>query len=163
MYKLVIGLGNPESYTNTRHNVAKQILNYLAASWHPIETGLVSDTNGITLYKPSGYMNLCGKPIKQTISKLNLSIDQIIILHDDVDTNLGKLKLKKEGSANGHNGVKSIIQYLGNNKFHRLRIGIGRPNKDDVTEYVLSSFNTQEKILIEETIYPECKKILGIK
>ena len=158
----MIGLGNPEAYKFSRHNIGKQFLDCISTSWTSSQYGYLSNTSGIILYKPIGYMNLCGIPISFTISKLKIPLENIIILHDDIELDIGKVKLKKEGSAQGHNGMRSIINQLQTNKIQRLRIGIGRPSKDDVSDYVLSNFNLSEKDILIEEVFPKCKQMLGI-
>lgn len=164
MYKLVVGLGNPQLFHLTRHNVGKQVLDFLTGSWQSTSNGHLSVVNGVTLFKSKSFMNICGSSIKTALSELKFDLKDIIILHDDIELGLGKVKLRTEGSAKGHNGIRSLINSLGTDKFQRLRIGIGRPNNSsDVPDYVLSNFTNSEKILLKETVFPQCIQILGLK
>ncbi|KAM3130486.1 hypothetical protein pb186bvf_017395 [Paramecium bursaria] len=139
---LIVGLGNPgKSYQNTRHNVGQQFVNYLAKDLNVQMTqhsqGMIGQYKGITLFNPNSFMNLSGGPVKKIYQKY--SIQQLLVVHDDLDQQVGKCKIKVGGSAEGHNGLKSIIQSL-NPNFQRLKIGIGRPDSkepDIVADYVL--------------------------
>lgn len=162
MYKCIIGLGNPGAYSATRHNVGKHFLDSLGTTWKNIKEGEISVLEGITLYKPNSFMNICGPQIKVAMNRFGVTSEEIIVLHDDVEIILGKAKIRKEGSAKGHNGVRSMIQTLGNSKFHRLLIGIGRPNGGEISDYVLSPFTRAEQEILYEKVYPECSKLLGL-
>ena len=161
MYKYIIGLGNPESYKHSRHNIGKQFLDYLSTTWSASSEGYISSHSGKILFKPSGYMNLCGRPIKSFLSKQNINLENILIIHDDIELQLGQIKLRKEGSALGHNGLKSIISTLQDHKFHRIRIGIGRPSSGEISDYVLSAFTKNERENLLETVFPQCIKLLS--
>ncbi|XP_065647885.1 peptidyl-tRNA hydrolase isoform X5 [Hydra vulgaris] len=111
-------------------------------------TQLSNNTNDIIMLKSKYPMNMNGKSVKAIVK--GLEVENIFVVHDDLDRPLGKLSLKTCGSAGGHNGVKSIISCLGTDKFQRLRIGIGRPiNPNEVTRYVLADFDLSEKINLE--------------
>ena len=163
MYKLVVGLGNPESYRRTRHNIGKQFLDSLVSDWQISNEGYLGEYLGRLLFKPSGYMNLCGVPVKSMLLKLKIPLQNVVFLHDDLELNLGKVKLKKKGSAQGHNGIRSIQQHLGTDQFDRVRIGIGRPNHDDVSGFVLSNFTRTEQEIVENEVFPNCENLLGLQ
>ena len=159
---LIVGLGNPgKEYENTRHNVGEDFIDILAGKYD-IELkkekkflgsygkGLVFNTK-LHLLKPDHYMNESVIAVKKVISFLNIPIDQILIVHDDLDLSFGNLKFKEMGGHGGHNGLRNIIDHLkGESSFKRLRIGIGHPGKGkDVTKYVLTKPSSKERDLIE--------------
>ena len=159
---LIVGLGNPgKQYEHTRHNVGEDFIDILADKYD-IELkkekkflgsygkALAFNTT-LHLLKPDHYMNESGIAVKKTISFLNIPIDQILIVHDDLDLPFGNLKFKEMGGHGGHNGLRNIIDHLkGESKFKRLRIGIGHPGKEkDVTKYVLTKPTSKERDLIE--------------
>ena len=159
---LIVGLGNPgKQYEHTRHNVGEDFVNILADKYD-IDLkkekkflgsyGKVPAFNTtLHLLKPDHYMNESGIAVKKTISFLNIPIDQILIVHDDLDLPFGNLKFKEMGGHGGHNGLRNIIDHLkGESKFKRLRICIGHPGKEkDVTKYVLTKPTSKERELIE--------------
>lgn len=163
-YRLLIGLGNPPTYSQTRHNVGQQFLDHLDQPFEYNKSllGSVAKYNEMYLFKPHSYMNLCGKSVKGAMTNFDIKMTDICILHDDLDTVLGKGKIKHGGSASGHNGLLSVISSLKTNEFDRLKIGIGRPNEQrDVPEYVLQPFTQNErKILIES--FAKLKELLGL-
>ncbi|CAG9334860.1 unnamed protein product [Blepharisma stoltei] len=164
-YKLLIGLGNPPAYKLTKHNVGQQFLDSLGTRFEYDKKleGYISNYNGILLFKPHSYMNICGGIIKKAIKSFNTQFEELIILHDDLDTPIGKAKIKNGGSANGHNGVISVISALQTNKFDRLKIGIGRPGDiSEVSDYVLTQFKVEEKAQLKEA-FKKSKELLGIK
>ncbi|MGQ9856012.1 MAG: aminoacyl-tRNA hydrolase [Fervidobacterium sp.] len=148
---IIIGLGNPgEKYENTRHNVGFMVLDKLSKSWKRGPNYLYSDINifgeKVRLVKPTTYMNLSGEVFKY------LPHDDIIVVYDDLDLPLGRIRIRKNGSAGGHNGIKSIISYIGQD-FPRIRIGIGpKPQDIDAADYVLSNFSPEEFEKLEKVI-----------
>lgn len=145
--KLVVGLGNPgKEYEKTRHNIGFMSLdNFLKeVSWKKKFNGLLFEQNinneKFLFFKPMSYMNLSGLPIAKIVNFYNIAADDILIIHDDLDLSIGKMKLKKGGKSGGHNGIKSIEQALKTNNFNRLKIGIGRDQQMLVSDYVLSKF-----------------------
>jgi len=148
---IVIGLGNPgEKYSNTRHNVGFMVLDRLSNSWKNGPNYLYSDINisgeKIKLIKPMTYMNLSGEVFKY------LPHDDIIVVYDDLDLPLGKIRIRKNGSAGGHNGIKSIISFIGQD-FPRIRVGIGpKPENIDAADYVLSNFTKEEFEVLDKII-----------
>ena len=158
----IIGLGNPGTkYNGTRHNIGKDWVKSIATDYNldlkkkrKIEStvGLSEDKKILWAYL-NQYVNESGYSINKILKTNNFSLEQIIVIHDDLDLPLGSLKLKIGGGHGGHNGLKSIISHAGKS-FIRLRVGIGHPgNKIDVTNWVLGKFKTTEKDLIEESFY----------
>ena len=162
MTLLIVGLGNPDKeYKNTRHNVGEDFID-LIADRYEIELkkekkllgtygkGITFSSN-IHLLKPDHYMNESGISVSNAMRYLNLSIDQILIVHDELDLPTGLLRFKEKGGHGGHNGLRNIINHLqGESSFKRLRIGIGHPGKEkDVTKYVLSKASRKERDLLE--------------
>lgn len=160
--KLLIGLGNPgDTYKGNRHNIGFIILDALAesfnaapwrknfnGSWTEIKLG----QNRIMLLKPLTYMNNSGNPVADCASFYKISPEDILVIHDELDLPLGKLKVKQGGGHGGHNGIKSIAARLGKD-FYRLRIGIGHPgDKNQVSDYVLGNFTSEEKPRIAEVV-----------
>ena len=158
----IIGLGNPGiQYNGTRHNIGKDWVKIIAADTDldlqvkkKIESTVgISDDEKILWGYPNHYVNESGNSIKKILKTKNFSLEQIVIIHDDLDLPLGSLKLKIGGGHGGHNGLKSIISHAGKS-FIRLRVGIGHPgNKVDVTNWVLGKFKPSEKDSIIESFY----------
>uniref|UniRef100_A0A7C5VPT8 Peptidyl-tRNA hydrolase n=1 Tax=Fervidobacterium thailandense TaxID=1008305 RepID=A0A7C5VPT8_9BACT len=148
---IIIGLGNPgERYKNTRHNVGFMFLDRLTNNWNNGPNYLyahkkVAGTE-VLLVKPMTYMNLSGEVFQF------LPHDDIIVVYDDLDLPLGRLRIRKDGSAGGHNGLKSIIAVLGQN-FPRIRIGVGpKPKEIDAANYVLSDFTSEELLVLDKVL-----------
>ena len=169
---LIVGLGNPgKQYKHTRHNVGEDFIDILADKYDiklkkekkflgSYGKALVFNTT-LHLLKPDHYMNESGIAVKKTKSFLNIPIDQILIVHDDLDLPFGNFKFKEMGGHGGHNGLRNIIDRLnGESSFKRLRIGIGHPGKEkDVTKYVLTKPTNKERDLIETNMRDSLKTI----
>lgn len=150
---LIVGLGNPgEEYNNTRHNVGFMIVDNYAKKknlafnknkFNGLYTEFVFNGNKIILLKPLSYMNLSGEVIKKYVDYFKIDIDNILIVNDDMDIELGKYKLKSSGSSAGHNGLRNIELNLGTDKYKRLKIGISK-NNIEMKNYVLGKFNNEE-------------------
>ncbi len=165
--KLIVGLGNPgRVYANNRHNIGFICLNYFAKSQGikfdqkrglaRIGTGEVAG-NKVVVAKPQTYVNLSGQSVSRLIRKFNININDLLVIHDDLDLPLGKTRISQGSGAGGHKGVESIIQELGSQDFTRIRVGIGRPDKAEVSEaeiiaYVLSNFTPEQKQAIAQAI-----------
>ena len=158
---LVAGLGNPgEEYADTRHNVGFWVIDTLAAEMSAsvkIKTtnyvfgkGFIGEQK-VLLMKPLTFMNRSGIAVMDAIRKFD-DIENILIIHDDLDLDIGVIRIKKTGSSGGHNGIKSIIERLNSKDFLRLKVGIGRPNRGSAERYVLKKFNKQERPLIDEAV-----------
>ncbi len=149
--KLIIGLGNPgKDYKNTRHNVGFLVLdNYLNTSdWKEKFNALYHEEriNGekVIFVKPLTYMNLSGDAVVKFVNYYDVNIDDILVIHDDLDLPFSTYKLKKDSSAGGHNGIKSIINRLNSQVFARLKVGVSHDRSVDTKDYVLGNFSKEE-------------------
>jgi len=157
--KLIVGLGNiGQEYEFTRHNIGfiavDNILKNLTFSEINKSQfkGKLFKSGNYLFLKPSTYMNLSGESVVAVKNFYKIDNDDIIVIHDDLDLKLGALKFKKGGGAGGHNGLKSIDNHIGND-YHRIRIGIGRPeNKCDILGFVLGKFGDEEMEKLEKTL-----------
>ena len=154
--KLIVGLGNPGSeYNNTRHNVGFSFLDYylekknIKENWSKKYNSLLLqtyiDNNKVIFLKPQTYMNLSGEAVKKVMDYYKISVDDLLIISDDLDIIFGNFKLKSAGSSGGHNGLKNIELMIGTNNYKRLKIGISKSKEIDTKSYVLSSFSVVEK------------------
>ena len=174
--KLVVGLGNPgKEYSSNRHNIGFLCINYFAKSigvtldkkqsHAKIGIGKV-DGFDIVLAKPQTYMNASGQSIQPLMQKFGILLEDLIVIHDDLDLPLGKIRIRQRGSAGGHKGIKSTIASLGTQNFLRIRVGIGRPlvsgsNKsDEIIDHVLGDFNRKDKAILDQTITKVCEAII---
>lgn len=154
---LIVGLGNPgREYEKTRHNCGFRALDLLAQQlgckvdklkFQGLYGQTSVDGRRIYLLKPQTYMNLSGRSVVQLSAYFHIPPQQIIVLFDDISLELGRLRIRPDGSAGGHNGIKSIIQELGSQDFPRVKIGVGsKPNPEyDLADWVLSTFSAQEE------------------
>ena len=160
--KLVLGLGNPGSrYARTRHNVGFEVIDLLAKSPHagPFQErfqGVVSelreDQTKVLLVKPLTFMNLSGRCVRQFVDFYHLPFEDLLVVCDDVNLPLGKLRLRKRGSAGGHNGLTDIQSHLGTSEYCRLRIGVGAAQPGEMIDHVLGKFQATEKPVIKEAV-----------
>ena len=159
---LLVGLGNPgKEYEQTRHNagfmaVDEIIHRYNFSGFKSKFKGEISEGEimgeKVMVLKPQTYMNLSGEAVLSIASFYKIPVDNIIVFHDEMDLPLGKIRVKKGGGSGGHNGLKDIDKRLGNN-YLRVRIGVSKPqNKEDVVNWVLSSFSKEEKKTLEKVI-----------
>ncbi len=150
--KLIIGLGNPgEKYESSRHNVGKWLVGQLTIKEPVCRTGRLN--NSTILAQPTVFMNESGEFVKKLVDRHKIPLDDLLIIHDDLDIPLGDFRLQKGRGAAGHKGVESVIEVLGANDFWRLRIGIGRPPVGmEPEEYVLERFKEKELKEIETVI-----------
>jgi len=157
--KLIIGLGNPGTqYEDTRHNIGFQVIDQLISSLDARDIsknsfyGELYRTPSILLLKPTTYMNLSGKSVIAVKNFFKIEMDDIIVVHDDLDLPFGALKFKVGGGHGGHNGLKSIDTSIGK-EYMRIRMGIGKPlYKSQVSDFVLSSFSMEEQKSIQEWV-----------
>jgi PTH1 family peptidyl-tRNA hydrolase len=167
--KLIIGLGNPgKTYARNRHNVGFQCLNYFARlhSIHfyhrqcraRVGIGKMRGEK-LVLARPGTFMNLSGKSVACLVNKHKIPLSDLLVIHDDLDLPLGKIRLRQSGSSGGHKGMNSIIAALRSQDFPRIRVGIGRPQverqslgEDAIISYVLSDFSRQEEAMIKPVI-----------
>ena len=159
---LVVGLGNPgDKYENTRHNAGFMAIDQLAdrgdfpvqrLKFHALTHPAVVAGQGGLVMKPTTYMNLSGDAVAEAAAFYKVSEEHILVLCDDVSLPVGKLRIRTQGSAGGHNGLKSIIQRLGTDKFPRVKIGVGgKPHPDyDMADWVLGKFVGPDKTAIDE-------------
>ncbi len=171
--KLVVGLGNPgEVYQATRHNIGYLIVDHIAQQYHITLTGqqlnaltgkgTIND-HEIILAKPGAFMNASGAVVRELVNFFCLTPEDLIIIHDDIDLEFGRIKVKTAGGSGGHRGVESICGALREDTFVRLRIGIGRPPKHlPAKEFVLQPFTEDEHHKLTEIIKSatDCLKII---
>ena len=161
--KIIAGLGNPgPEYAKNRHNVGWMFVDALADklgadNWKEKEQGLVAEgrigTEKILLIKPLTYMNNSGECIGPLMRRYKLEPEDLIVVHDDMDIPVGTIRIRKKGSAGGHNGIKSTIAHVGDENFSRVRIGIGRPLPGwTVVNHVLANFPAEDVSKIDEAI-----------
>jgi len=164
--KIVVGLGNPGSkYEFTRHNIGFRIVDNLARDMETefkkaksyyslISRGMINN-HKVILVKPQTFMNLSGRAVNRVVSYYKIPLQDLLIVYDDLNLELGKIRIRKRGSAGGHKGMESIMQYLNSEDIPRLRVGIGNPSLNfnfDCVSYVLSNFNNDEEDKIKGTI-----------
>src|SRR4030042_188657 len=169
--KLIVGLGNPGFlYARNRHNIGFMCVSHLAKLQNirfdrkqgHARTGIGNiGRNKIIVARPQTYMNASGESVSALVRKLNVSPPDLIVIHDDLDLPVGKIRLRLGGSSGGHKGIDSIIARLGTRDFYRIRVGIGRPESAETSEaakeeaviaYVLSDFTPEERKIIEDTL-----------
>ena len=164
MVKMIVGLGNPGSkYDGTRHNVGFMAIDKIVKN---LDVTFTEDKtfkaevgsafiNGEKVYfvKPTTFMNNSGIAVKALLTYYNIDLSDMVVIYDDLDMVVGKLRLRQKGSAGGHNGIKSIIAHLNTQDFNRIKIGIGRPQKGmSVINHVLGKFDTDERITIDNSL-----------
>ncbi len=162
--KLIVGLGNPGSeYASSLHNVGFMAVNYFARKnsirfdkkQAEARTGLGKvDGVAVLLARPQTYMNHSGLAVSRLVNKFKVGLDDLLVIYDDLDLPLGKIRIREGGSAGGHNGIKSIINELGSQDFPRLRVGIGRPRdtRSDVIPYLLGESDPEVKKAINDVM-----------
>ena len=162
--KLIVGLGNPDNHLlNTRHNVGFWFVDQLSNSFgkdfiftKKFESEISevdSDMNKVTIMKPLTYINDSGNPLLKYIKNRNINSHNILIVYDDLDLQIGQIKIKFSGGSGGHNGLNSIIEKIGTKDFWRLRVGIDKPqDREQTIEYVLGKPSPQEKEKIDKSI-----------
>ena len=160
---LIVGLGNPENeYANTRHNMGFDTINEIAKR-NNIEVnknkfkGLYQTTiiqnQKVILLKPQTYMNLSGESIKEVVDFYQIKPDEIIVIYDDIDTEKGKIRIRKQGGPGTRNGMKSVIENLNTTVFARIRVGIGQPEfKFDMINYVIGKVPEEEQKILHQGV-----------
>lgn len=157
--KLIVGLGNPGSeYENTRHNIGFQLLDFIAKNkefqfLRNKFNGEYAETfiNGekVILLKPLSFMNLSGSVVEKFVSFYKIDIHDILVIHDDLDMNFGRIKIVNNSSSGGHNGIKDIEKCLGTKNYARLKIGIANDKSMDTKDYVLGQFTEEERKILQ--------------
>ncbi|MFH0924155.1 MAG: aminoacyl-tRNA hydrolase [bacterium] len=171
--KLIVGLGNPgREYLETRHNLGFWVLDSLVETFklenltHKFGAVYCQNTfqnQEIFFAKPVTYMNNSGKAVSTLLKGLSIEVGDLIVIHDDLDLALGRIKIKRSGGTGGHNGLKSIVAHLRTDEFLRIRIGIGRPeDKSDVVDFVLSPFQKEEQELANKSVTKAIEAIVLI-
>ncbi len=168
----VVGLGNPGThYAHTRHNIGAMVITALAAKHHlaldrekfksVFVKGLIGQQEAV-LIVPQTFMNLSGQSVQAWSQFYQWTGAQFLVVHDEIDLPLGKMKLEIGRGAAGHNGIKSIVELLGTQDFYRLRLGVGRPtNEQDVADYVLGRFAATEQTELQNVIDRACEEIFN--
>ncbi|MBV51391.1 MAG: aminoacyl-tRNA hydrolase [Nitrospinae bacterium] len=167
---LIIGLGNPgPRYEITRHNIGFLVADNLAEKHrvklaHNKHKALYGEGeiegHQVMIAKPMTYMNNSGQAVKSLISALKILPNKVLVIHDDIDLPLGKIKMKTKGGDAGQRGVRSITERLGTDQFYRVRVGVGRPdNSDDIVDYVLTAFTEGEAPLLNEVVEEAVRRI----
>lgn len=154
--KLIVGLGNPTAkYEKTRHNVGFEVIDELAEQYN-ITVDIVKHKGlygkgkiqgqSVILLKPMTFMNLSGESVVAVANYYKIAPEDIIVIYDDINLDVGRLRIREKGSAGGHNGIKNIIAHLGTDTFPRIRVGVGmKPPRMDLADYVLSRFSKEEQ------------------
>ena len=168
---IIAGLGNPDKqYEGTRHNVGFDVIDKLADKYNiSVDTkkhrayigkGIINGQK-VILAKPQTYMNLSGESIISLTEYYKIDTDtELIIIHDDISLGVGQLRIRKKGSAGGHNGIKNIIAHIGSQVFPRIKVGVGeKPSRMDLADYVLGHFTKSERELMEEAYDDVCKAV----
>jgi peptidyl-tRNA hydrolase, PTH1 family len=166
--KCFVGLGNPgKQYEHTRHNVGFMAIDRFAEKFNItsfqnkgkalLGEGVVNGTK-VFLLKPQTYMNLSGEAVRAFMDFYKMNLQDVMILYDDMDTAYGQIRLRYQGSAGGHNGIKSIIQHVGTQSFNRIRIGVSRPAPGyNIADYVLSNFTKEETQQLDQVLNATCE------
>jgi PTH1 family peptidyl-tRNA hydrolase len=159
---MVVGLGNPgKKYFETKHNVGFMVLDQLAKDYNvqidklefDAATATVRvDGERILLVEPQTYMNTSGKAVRQLMSFYQVQEDELLVVQDDLDMPMGKLRFRTKGSAGGHNGIKDIIAATGSSNFARVKIGTDHPAKQTVVDWVLTPFSKDDRPLIDAAV-----------
>nr|WP_199589683.1 aminoacyl-tRNA hydrolase [Lujinxingia litoralis] len=166
---LIVGLGNPgPKYEGTRHNIGFAAVNRLAeryrltvtqSKFHGVyTTGIICGVD-VALLKPLTFMNLSGKSVAPAMKFFNVEPVSLIVLHDELDVELGQMKIKEGGGHGGHNGLRDIVAKTGTREFLRVRLGIGRPEHGDVTNHVLGRFRPDETPAVERMLDDACDAV----
>ena len=166
---IVVGLGNPGGeYFHTRHNAGFLAIDYICQKYNArvnkiAHKGLVGEAmiggKRVLLVKPQTFMNLSGECVRAVLDYYKISPDNLIIIYDDISLDVGRLRVRRDGSAGGHNGIKSILEHLGTKTFPRIKIGVGqKPHPDyDLASWVLSEFKDNELKTLEGTFPTVCE------
>lgn len=168
---IIVGLGNPKKeYDNTRHNIGFDVIDALADAnrigvtekKHKalIGKGMIAGQK-VVLAKPQTFMNLSGESVRELTDYYKADeTTELIVISDDISLDVGQLRIRKKGSAGGHNGLKNIILHLGHDSFQRIKMGVGeKPKNYDLADYVLGHFSKEERPIMDESVKDACKAI----
>lgn len=158
---LIIGLGNPEpEYSRTRHNMGFDVINRLAkkyeielsrSNYQAIFGSGIIEGEKVILVKPQTFMNASGESIKKYVDFYKIPLEKVLVIYDDMDTDVGKIRVRAKGGAGSHNGMKSVVEELGKEDFPRIRVGIGRPKDEfDRIDYVIGAIPDEEYVELQE-------------
>ncbi len=161
--KLIVGLGNPgRDYAGTKHNIGFGVITrvsennniVLSKKGHKAIYGQgVINGEKVILVMPQTFMNLSGESVREFVDFYKIESEDIIICHDDIDLDVGQMRIRRKGSAGGHNGIKNIISHLGTQEFARVKVGVGsKPEGGDLARHVLSRFSRKEEKIISESL-----------
>jgi len=160
--KIIVGLGNPgKKYEKTRHNVGFLALDYFAninnlvfekTKFDALYLETVINQEKVILVKPQMFMNLSGLAVAKFVKFYNAKLTDLLIIHDDLDLNLGNIKIKRKGSSGGHNGLKNIEQYLSSSEYSRVKVGISKSEIMSTSDYVLKKFSVNELKVINKQL-----------
>ena len=161
---IIVGLGNPgKQYENTRHNIGFEAIDALIDAYNVPYSGKAHKAmyekgsiggQKVILAKPMTYMNLSGESVRELVDYYKVDPEtELLVIYDDVSLEPGNIRIRKKGSAGGHNGIKSIIAHLGTQNFQRIKIGVGeKPKNWDLADYVLGKFSDEDKKMLEESL-----------
>lgn len=169
---LIVGLGNPEEeYSNTRHNMGFNVINKLAEEYKIdvnknkfdalLGTGSIEGEK-VILLKPQTYMNLSGKSIIQVVNFYKIPLQNVFVIYDDIDIAPGLIRIRKKGSSGSHNGMKSVVAELNSEGFARIRVGIGKPENNDMINYVIGKIPKEGQEPLEEGVLKAKQAVVEI-
>lgn len=168
---LIVGLGNPgRQYENTKHNVGFDTVDYLIEEYRIPQAGVkhkamygkgIIAGQKVLIAKPLTYMNLSGESVRELVDYYKIDPEtELIVLYDDISLEPGQIRIRKKGSAGGHNGIKNIIAQIGTDVFARVKIGVGeKPKNWDLADYVLSPFGKEERAAVDDAIKKAAKAV----
>ena len=171
--KLIVGLGNPEKdYARTRHNMGFNVLNLLAKEYDidisrnkfeaEFGTGIIENEK-VILIKPQTFMNLSGRSVIEFINFYKIPLEDVIVVYDDMDIDISNIRVRKSGSPGSHNGMKSIVNILSDDRFPRVRVGIGKPvYEEDIINYVIGAIPEEEIPELEKGVEKAKNAIIEI-
>lgn len=171
MDKVILGIGNPgQKYSKTRHNIGFLVLDEMvkfynskfeSSKWKSLVSKLSIEGNQVLLVKPLTYVNLSGESASAVLNWYKLPPSSLLVVTDDLYLPTGKLRFRPKGGSGGHNGIKSILNHLKTEHFHRLRIGIGENNREEKASYVLSKFSKDEEVQISDAVIKSREAIVS--
>ena len=169
---VIVGLGNPgKKYERTRHNMGFMAIDLIASEINApaFKSKLKAEisearlgSEKIVLVKPQTYMNLSGESVRQVMDFYKADTDKLVILYDDFDIDAGKIRIRPHGSAGTHNGMRSVIQHIGTDRFPRIRIGIGEKDKGDLIDFVIGGVSKETGELLKEGVSNAAKAAICI-